>query len=154
MVNHAPLCSNQEEAAGAGQEEAEAIRHEPEGFASSPEHVHPRGGPEAGRRQVRRGSARSVASREDRPLMSHHAGVTGVYTDLETAYKTLCCALIHQAFLDATNKRPYLRPNRENDRQDNERSAQYFFESRAYNILCEILHIDPKSITKKIDETN
>ncbi len=153
MVNHAPLCLNQEEAIGAGQEKALAIRYEPEGFASNPEYVHPRGRPEAGRRQVRRGSARSVASREDRPLMSHHAGVTGVYTDLETAYKTLCCALIHQAYLDATNKRKYLRPNRENDRAENERSAIYFFRSRAFRILCDILNLTPEQIAKKANDT-
>ena len=154
MVNHAPLCLNQEEAAGAGEEEVSSIRDDSSGASGCFELVHSGRGPEAGRRQIRRGSDRSMASRTDRPLMSHHAGVTGVHTDLETAYKTLCCALIHQAYLDATNKRPYLRPNRENDRAENERSAQYFFESRAYNILCEILHIDPNSITKKIDETN
>ena len=154
MVNHAPLCLNQEEVVGAGQEEARSIRHDSSGTSSSIEPVHTGGRYKGERRQVRRGASRSVASRNDRPLMSHHAGVTGVYTDNETAYKTLACALIHQAYLDATNKRPYQRPNRENDRQEHERSARYFFESRAYSILCEILNIEPQTIINKINETN
>ncbi len=154
MVNHAPLRFNQEEAAGAGQEEAQAIRDDSSGTGSSFELVHTGGGPEVGRRQVRRGASRTMASRSDRPVMPHNVGTTGVYSDIETSYKTLVCALIHQAYIDATNKRPYQRPNRENDRQEHERSARYFFESRAYNILCEVLNIEPETITNKINETN
>jgi hypothetical protein len=154
MVNHAPLCLNQEEAVGAGQEEAQTIQHATERASSSSKHVHTRGGPEVGRRQIRRGSARSVASRPNRPSISYNFSDVGVHTDDETAYKTLACALIHQAYLDATNKQEYLRPNRENDRAEHERSAIHFFESRAYRILCEILNIDPETITNKINETN
>jgi hypothetical protein len=154
MVSDAPLRINQEEVVGASEEKALAIRHDSSGVSGGFELVYPGGRYKGERRKVRRGASRTVVSRNDRPLMSHHAGVTGVYTDNETAYKTLACALIHQAYLDATNKRPYQRPNRENDRQEHERSARYFFESRAYNILCEILNLDPKTITKKIDETN
>jgi hypothetical protein len=154
MVNHAPLCSNQEEAAGASEEKALAIRDDSTGTGSSFELVHTGGRPESQRRQIRRGSSRSLATRECRPLVSHHTSSAGVYTDDAEAYKTLACALIHQAYLDATNKREYERPNRENDRAENERSAQYFFESKAYRILCEILHIEPEPIIEKINETN
>ena len=154
MVNYAPLCSNEEETTGAGQEEAETIQDATARPSISSEHVHSRGGPEVGRRQVRRGSSRSMASRSCRPKHACYISDVGVYTDIETAHKTLVCALIHQAYLDATNKREYERPNRENDRSDNERSARYFFESRAYSILCEILNIEPETILNKINETN
>jgi len=154
VVTDAPLRLNETEVVRAGQEEAQAIRHDPARTASNLELVHSRGESEAGRRQIRRGSNRSVASRSHRPQHSCHFGDAGFYTDLETAHRTLVCALIHQAYLDATNKREYERPNRENDRSDNERSARYFFESRAYSILCEILNIEPQTIINKINETN
>jgi hypothetical protein len=154
MVNHAPLCLNQEEAAGAGEEETRSIRHDASRTGSSFELVHTGGRPENQRRQIRRGSSRSMASRTNRPLVSHHTSSAGVHTDDETAYKNLACAYIHQAFLDATNTEPYENPYRENDRRDNERSARDFFQSRTYRFLCEILHIEPEPIINKINETN
>jgi len=154
MVNHAPLCSNQEEAAGASEEKALAIRDDSTGTGSSFELVHTGGRPQGERREIRRGSSRSLATRECRPLVSHNTSATGVYTDDATAYKTLACAYIHQAYLDATNREPYENPYRENDRRDNERSARDFFKSRTYRFLCEILHIEPQQIIRKINETN